>query len=101
MELFFGAVDFEEFDNVDPSDTFKHNGSHYWYRAVIDNDQICFYDTCGRHFPIALENAKEADVALFAARKIHDMTVECERVQERTMSELDQLVEFFDKVEGR
>jgi hypothetical protein len=68
---------------------------------VIDNDQICFYDTCGRHFPIALENAKEADVALFAARKIHDMTVECERLQERTMSELDQLVEFFDKAEGR
>jgi len=97
MELYFGVVDFEEFDNVDPSDTFQHNGKHYWYSAVIDEDQICFYDTCGRHFPIALENAHEADMALFAAKKMHGMLKECDQVRERVMNEVDQVIDFFEK----
>lgn len=97
MELFFGVVDFNEFDNVDPSDTFKHGGKHYWYRAVIDDDQICFYDTCGRHFPIALENAHEAYLATMAARKMYNMERECQQVRERVMKELDQAMEFFER----
>jgi hypothetical protein len=95
MELFFGPVDFNEYNNVDPSETFQHNGQHYWYRAVLDEDQVCFYDTCGRHFPLALENAGDADMVLFAAKKMHKMIQECDNIRERTYNELDQVLDFF------
>lgn len=97
MELFFGKVDFNEYDNVDPSDCFEFRGEHYWYRAVIDEDQICFYDTCGRHLPIALENIKEADTVLFAARTLYEAHEEAERVMERAENKIEQLLEFWDK----
>lgn len=97
MELFFGEVDFDEFDNVDPSDTFKANGKHYWYKAVIDGDQICFYDTCNRHFPIGLENIKEVDTVLFAARTLHEAHQEAERVIERATHKVHSLLDFWEK----
>jgi hypothetical protein len=64
---------------------------------VIDDDQICFYDTCGRHFPIALENAHEAYLATMAARKMYNMEREFQQVRERVMKELDQAMEFFER----
>ena len=97
MNLYFGKVDFNEFDNVDPSDTFKHGDNHYWYKAVIDEDQICFHDTCGRHFPIALENVGEADIAMFAAKKLHQAHTEAEQAYNKRMNELEQLIKFWDK----
>jgi hypothetical protein len=95
MELFFGKVDFEEYDNVDPSDCFQFKGEHFWYRAVIDQDQVCFYDTCNRHFPIALENIKEADTVLFAARTLHEAHEEADKVLEKAAHKVRSLLNFW------
>lgn len=97
MNLYFGNVDFDEFDNVDPGDTFEYRGNHYWYKAVIDEDQICFHDTCGRHFPIALENVGEADTVMFAAKTLHEANQEAQRVVERAHTKVASLLNFWDK----
>lgn len=97
MELYFGKVDFKEYDNVDPSETFEFKGEHYWYKAVLDEEQICFYDTCDRHFPISLENIKDTDIVLFAARTLHEAHQEAKRVMERAEHKVEQLVEFWEK----
>jgi hypothetical protein len=96
MELFFGKVDFEEYDNVDPSECFEFKGEHFWYRAVIDEDQVCFYDTCNRHFPIALENIKEADTVLFAARTLHEAHEEADQILEKAAHKVRSLLNFWD-----
>ena len=97
MELFFGKVDFNEFDNVDPSECFKFKDNHYWYKAVLDEEQICFYDTCGRHFPLAIENVKEADTVLFAARTLYEAHQEAALVIDRAEHKVHSLLDFWEK----
>lgn len=95
MELYFAKVDFNEYDNVDPSECFEFNGSHFWYKAVIDEDQVCFYDTCGRHFPLSLDSVGEADTVMFAARTLYEAQQEAERVMEKANHKVRQLLEFW------
>lgn len=97
MEIYFAEVDLEEYSNVDSEELFEYRGSYYWYKAVIDEDQICFYDTCGRHFPIGLDQVHEADTAMFAAKEIHNMELEREKIKQRTINKLEQLLEFWEK----
>lgn len=97
MELYFGKVDFEEFNNVDPSECFEFRDAHYWYKAVLDEEQLCLYDTCGRHFPIALENIKDADTVMFAARTLHEAQQEAARVMERAEQKISSLLDFWEK----
>lgn len=96
MEIYFGKVNFDEYDNVDPSETLKSNGEHFWYKAVIDEDQVCFYDTCGRHFPISLENIREADTIMFAAKELHHAQVESQEVLDRAHRKIDALLKFWE-----
>lgn len=96
MELYFAKVDFDEYDNVDPSDCFKFKGEYFWYKAVIDQDQVCFFDTCGRHFPLGLENIKEADTVLFAARTMYEAQEEANQVLEKAAHKVRSLLEYWE-----
>lgn len=54
--VFFGWVDLEEFGNVDEDELFYHDGDHYWYKVVLEEDQISIHDTCGRMIPLGYEH---------------------------------------------
>lgn len=56
MNIFFGWVDPEEFTHVDTSDLFYHDGEHYWFKLVLEEDQVSIHDTCGRMIPFGYDS---------------------------------------------
>lgn len=66
QQIFFGKIDTNEFNDTD--DFFYHDGEHYWYKLVVEEDQICIHDTCGRHMPIGTEQMDEFYTVVWAAK---------------------------------
>jgi len=97
MNLYFGKVDLNEFDTVNPAELFQDGNNYYWYMAEIDEDQICFRDTCGRHFPVALEHVKEADIAMFAASELFTAQRQSEKIMKRARTRIAELVNYWEK----
>lgn len=64
MQIFFGKIDTSEFTDVD--NYFYHDGEHYWYKLLIEEDEICIYDTCGRHMPVGSEQVHELYTVMWA-----------------------------------
>lgn len=56
MNIFFGWVDPEEYTCVDTGDLFYHNGEHYWFKLVVEEDQVSIHDTCGRMVPFGFDS---------------------------------------------
>lgn len=99
MHIYFGKVDLEEFSDVPTKDLFENNGKYYWYKAVIEEDQICFFDTCGRNFPIANEHINQTDMALFAAGQLHDAREQGRKAILKAEQRVLQLMKHWEKDE--
>lgn len=88
MEIFFGEVDLEFYNNVDPSELFEHRGNYYWYRAVVDEEQACFYDTCDRRFPVGLEDCEKMIKVLTMAFTKHKNQQHLDQLSQKMEEEL-------------
>lgn len=99
MQLYFGKVDLEQFKDIDPNDLYNNNGNYYWYKAIIDEEQICFFDTCGRHFPIGFDHVGETDTVLFAATKIHKAQEQTRKTMKKVRKEVEELLKFWENDE--
>jgi hypothetical protein len=97
MEIYFGKLTNEdlEYNLQELDELFHHMGNYYWYKAVIGGDDFVFYDTCGRHFPIATEHVAQTDLVLLCARKYQ----EAQDAYDVKIEEAHQLIEFFNQQE--
>jgi hypothetical protein len=95
MEFYFGKLDNEELAyNINDLDhLFHYMGNYYWYKAVVTTDDVVFYDTCNRHFPIALEHCRETDLVMLCARKYQ----EAQEAYDTKIEEAQELVKYFNE----
>lgn len=89
MEFFFGQVDLKFYNNVDPSELFEHQGKHYWYRAIVNEEQVCFYDTCNRHFPVSLEDCDSMHMVLALVVRQCRNEQELKHIRQKMQEEVD------------
>lgn len=64
MNIFFGWVDTDEFSDVDADGLFYHDGEHYWFKMVVEDDQVSIHDTCGRMVPFGYDSLKGLHTAV-------------------------------------
>ena len=97
FQLLFGSVSLDHVE--DPNDFFydEKSNTYFYYKMVVDQDQIMFYDTCGRSLPFDLSDAKALGTAVFAASEIYNMHKEAEKLYESRKNKLQQLLEFWQQ----
>ena len=73
--IFFGEIHAKDMEYTDLSTVFRKENKFYWYKIVLEEDQVVFWDTCDRHFPVAYEHINMLDAVVnFACNKHNIMT---------------------------
>jgi hypothetical protein len=99
MEFYFGAVDLEVFDSVDPLELFEHNNKYYWYKLELNEEGFNLLDTCGRMVPFDRDAANSFVSAAAIVQRYFGAFEESQNMLDRRMDQLNQLLEFWQNNE--
>lgn len=97
FQLLFSPVPAEHVDNSDDFFYDDRSNTYFYYKMVVDEDQVTFYDTCGRSMPFDLSEVKTLGTAVFAAGEIYNTHKEVEKLYDSRKNKLQQLLEFWQR----
>lgn len=97
--IFFGELYEEDMEYTDLSSVFRKDGKYFWYKIVLEEDQVVLWDTCNRHFPVSYEHINMLDAVVnFACNKhnimndhFHQAMWEINKLRKETEENLDLL----------
>lgn len=92
MEFYFGKLTKTDQEYADLSEMYYDGKHYYWFKCVIDEeDQVCFYDTCNRHFPVGFENIFELNAIVNSCKNYWELKQDSETTLKDIKNKLQRL----------
>ena len=96
MNVFFGKINLEEYQNLEREGLFFHNENYYWYKIEVTEDQAVLYDTCNRKVPIGPDGALQFGTAASAVSMFYRAKQDAEKTFQRKIREIEAVTEYYN-----
>lgn len=101
MQIYFGDVPEYMLEHQGPDEFFHYGGKYYLYRVDFQEDQVCFYDTCDRHFPIDMETYHEFMTAAECMNALRIAREDAQEIMDDAMQNVVDRLDAFNFVKGQ